>query len=89
MSLYLVPFGFYDPNLSDGIYESHINLFVVASSFDEAKRKAKSNSEFKDRKMHVDGMQEISRVSGFDIQLIEASGPNDTIVKSKRSEFTG
>jgi hypothetical protein len=30
---------FYDPKVSDGIYENHVNYFVLGSSFEEAKKK--------------------------------------------------
>ena len=67
--LYLVHCGFYDSTLSDGIYESHVNFFVVAENFEEARKSAKELSDFKSRKMHVDGLQEIVVVGGYQIRL--------------------
>ncbi len=69
MKLFLIHCGFYDSEVCDGLYESHVNFFVAASSFDEARVKAKDIPEFKSRKMHVDGIQEIQAVQGYAIEL--------------------
>ena len=68
--LYLVHAGFYDLDLLEGVFEQHINFFVVAESFEEARLKAKIHPDFKNRKMHVDGLQEIEAVDGHRVQLI-------------------
>ncbi len=69
MNLYLVHCGFYDMELADGIYESHTNFFVVADSFEHARVRAKEIPDFKGKRMHVDGVQEISAVLGHRIRL--------------------
>jgi hypothetical protein len=69
MKLFSVHCGFYDPEVLDGIYESHVNLFVVAESFEEARAKAKLEPVFKGKRMHVDGIQELEAVQGFRILL--------------------
>jgi hypothetical protein len=69
--LYLVHCGFYDNDVCDGIYESHVNFFVAAVSFEEARKKAKELPEFKGKRMHVDGLQEIQSVDGFSVSLNE------------------
>lgn len=69
MKLYLVHCGFYDPDLCDGLYEGHVNFFVAAESFDDARAHAKQIPEFKSKKMHVDGLQEVVAVSGHRIRL--------------------
>jgi hypothetical protein len=69
VKLYLVHCGFYDLDLAEGIFEAHTNFFVAATSFEEARLKAKQLDDFKFRKMHVDGMQEINVVSGYRIHL--------------------
>lgn len=69
MNLYLVHCGFYDSALCDGLYESHVNFFIAASSFEEAKSKAKELVEFKTKKMHIDGLQEIQVVQGYNVEL--------------------
>ena len=40
MKLYLVHCGFYDKDICDGLYESHVNFFVSADHFEEARQKA-------------------------------------------------
>jgi len=83
MKLYLVHCGFYDLELCEGIYESHVNLLIVASDFDDAKVRVRENTEFKKRKMHVDGLQEISIVSGFNINLtLHPTRLNETVLIS-------
>ncbi len=67
MKLFLIHSGFYDPELCDGIYESHANYFVVAEDFEAARTKAKTLPDFKKKRMHIDGIQEIDIVEGFDI----------------------
>lgn len=71
ISLYLVHCGFYDSNLCEGIYEFHANLFVVANSTEEARAKAKLLPDYRLKKMHVDGLQEITAIEGLRIQFIE------------------
>jgi uncharacterized protein YggL (DUF469 family) len=46
-----------------------VNFFVVAENFEEARKKAKEMSEFKTKKMHIDGLQEIQAVQGHAIEL--------------------
>ena len=85
MKLYLVHCGFYDLGLCDGLYEGHVNFFVAAESFEDARVKAKLIPEFKSKKMHVDGVQEVSAVGGHRITLdldVELNG--ETVVVSHR-----
>lgn len=85
MKLYLVHCGFYDNALSDGIFENHTNFFVAAESFDDAKIKAKLIPEFKDKRMHVDGIQEIECVEGHQVKLVqEARFQGKTIITSHK-----
>jgi hypothetical protein len=67
--LFLVHCGFYDSEISDGVYESHVNYMVVADSFDDARVQVRLHPEFAKKKMHVDGMQWIEAVNGFKVQL--------------------
>lgn len=69
MKLYLVHCGFYDEEISNGLYESHTNVFVVAEDPVAARAKAKLRPEFKSKRMHVDGLQELTAVDGFRIDL--------------------
>lgn len=67
MKLFLIHCGFYDKRVSQGSYESHVNLFVAAEDFDQARARAKELPEFKELNMHIDGMQRIDSVSGHEI----------------------
>ncbi len=79
MKLYLVHCGFYDSQVCDGLYESHVNFFVSAESFEDARAKAKLIPEFQGKRMHVDGLQEIQVVNGFRVNLeYDASLDNQT-----------
>jgi hypothetical protein len=71
MKLFMVHCGYYDKEVADGVYESHVNFFVVAESFEEARTNAKELAEFKRKQMHVDGMQEIIAVGGHQIRVGE------------------
>ncbi len=83
--LYLVHCGFYDTELCDGIYESHVNFFIVANSFEEAIKKSKSLPEFQLKRMHVDGLQEIEAITGYSLHLSEDTKlEGKTIITSKR-----
>lgn len=85
MKLYLVHCGFYDMDFCEGIYESHVNLFVAASSFDEAKIRVREFTEFQNKKMHVDGLQEVALVSGYSITLTpNPNYPGETKLISNR-----
>lgn len=85
MKLYLVHCGFYDLELCGGIYEGHANFFVAAESFEDARAKAKLIDEFKQRKMHVDGVQEIQVVNGHRVELHENPElTGQTLVTSQR-----
>jgi len=70
MNLYLVHCGFYDEDVCDGLYESHTNFFVVAESFEAARVKTKTLTEFKAKRMHIDGLQEIRAVDGYRVKLL-------------------
>ncbi len=71
IKLFLVHCGFYDMELLGGIYESHVNFLVVATSYEEARAKAKLEPEFQKKRMHVDGLQQIEAVNGYRIQMVE------------------
>ena len=73
MNLYMVHVGFYDHSIGEGIYESHINYFTAGKDPKDAKAKIFSLKEFKDKKMHIDGIKEISSVDGYEVQLVQSS----------------
>lgn len=64
MKLYFIHCGFYDEEVSNGIYEFHINIPVMANDVGEAKKKVRLVPEFVAKKMHIDGIQEIEIVEG-------------------------
>ena len=85
MKLYLIHCGFYDPNLCGGLYEGHVNFFVVANSFEDARAKAKLIPEFLAKKMHVDGLQEVVAVGGYRIELQESADlRGETVIRNHR-----
>lgn len=67
MKLYLAHVGFYDSEI--GIYELHSNLFTVAHDVQTAKQQIKRKKVFIDKKMHIDGIQEISFIDGYELIL--------------------
>ena len=79
MKLYLIHVGFYDPDLMGGLYEQHANYFIVAANIQEAKQKAKKRSDYKKKKMHIDGIQEINVVQDYQIKLEAANGKSETL----------
>jgi hypothetical protein len=76
MKLYLVHCGFYDTEICDGLYESHVNFFVAAESFEDARARVKTISEFQAKRMHVDGLQEVQAVGGFRLHLEQDASLN-------------
>lgn len=73
--IYLIHCGYYDEEVSNGIFEFHINIPVVAETLQEAKEKVRKNTHFLSRKMHIDGIQEIEKIDGYKIQLIATGMP--------------
>jgi hypothetical protein len=71
MKLFLVHCGFYDPQVSNGLYEFHVNLLVAAESFEVARMRAKIEPEFIRKRMHIDGIQMIEAVKGYRLGLSE------------------
>ena len=69
MKLFLVHTGYYDESISNGFYESHTNYFVVAENIKKAKNRIKKIDEFKDKKMHIDGIIEIQNIGKYSIKL--------------------
>ena len=72
MKLFQVHTGFYDPNIADGFYEGHTNIFVCAKDEKEAREKVKQKEEYKKFKMHIDGVQEIDTIEGYKIKLVKS-----------------
>jgi hypothetical protein len=79
MKLFMVHVGFYDEEVGEGIYESHINFFVAAGNAKSAKRKTMQMSQFRNKKMHIDGIKEVAHVDGYEVNLTKA-------LKAKKSK---
>ena len=71
MKLFMVHVGFYDDDVGEGIYESHINIFVAAGNPKSTKKKIMSMDKFRDKKMHIDGIKEINNVDDYEVHLIK------------------
>ncbi|MDA9785543.1 DUF1543 domain-containing protein [Gammaproteobacteria bacterium] len=82
MKLFMVHVGFYDAEVGEGIYESHMNFFVAASNAKSAKKKTFNLEQFKNKKMHIDGIKEISDVEGYKVILEKSSHKNKSKVYS-------
>lgn len=83
--LFFVHCGFYDTEVLDGVYESHVNFAVAAESFEDARAKVKLEPDFQKKKMHVDGLQLIEAVNGYRVQLnAEPKLDGKTLVTSSR-----
>jgi hypothetical protein len=67
--LFVVHCGFYDTDLLDGIYESHVNFVIAAESFEDARAKVKLEPEFQKKRMHVDGLQLVDAIKGYRVTL--------------------
>ena len=50
MKLFMVHVGFYDEEIGEGIYESHVNFFVAAGNAKSAKKKTFQMEKFKNKK---------------------------------------
>lgn len=89
--LFLVHCGFANNDLAGGIFEGHVDFFVAAEDFDEARARAKELPEYRARKMHVDGLIEVNHVAGYRVELkkgrIPAGAPG--LVTQKGFSFRG
>ena len=72
MNLYVVHVGYYDPLIGEGLYENHMNFFTAAEDPKKAKQNILNLKEFQDKKMHIDGIKELSYIDGYKVYLEEA-----------------
>ena len=80
MKLYLIHVGYYDTEIMDGLYEQHTNYFVVAKNVKDAKKKARQNSTYKKKKMHIDGIQELNIIDGYQIKLVDIDSTDNSVI---------
>lgn len=76
MKLYLVHVGYYETDI--GMYELHTNMLIAAPDVAIAKLAIKNKEIFIKKKMHIDGIQEIFHVDGYDIVLEKRAGITDS-----------
>ena len=51
--------------------QGRVNFFVVAGNAKSAKKKTFQMEEFKNKKMHIDGIKEISSVDGYEVSHVK------------------
>lgn len=86
MKLYIVHVGYYDQETGYGMYESHSNFFVVAEDERSAKKLTLSKPMFQKKKMHIDGIHEISVVDGYEIILKKSEMEGDVLRSTNYAE---
>lgn len=85
MKLFLVHCGFYDEEVCEAQFESHVNLFVVAETWEEARALVRGRPIFRAKKMHVDGVQEVRAVDGWSVELRrDETRPGQTVLVGHR-----
>ena len=85
LQLYLVHCGYYDVDVVEGVYESHVNFVVPASSVEDARARVKNEPDFARKKMHVDGLQRIEAAQGYRVILeADAALAGRSLVQSSR-----
>ena len=70
MKLYMAHVGFYDNEI--GMFELHSNIFVVAKDALAAKQKIREKDVFIAKNMHIDGLQEMLCIDGYNISVTNA-----------------
>jgi predicted acyl esterase len=81
--LYIVHVGFYEEEPNYGVYESHTNIYVAADTPQEAKAIVKALPVYAKKRMHTDGIHEISAVQGYRIRLDHDKSLDDqSVLKS-------
>ena len=79
--LYLVHVGYYDKEMSFGVYEAHTNFLVAATSRQEAKKIIEAKPLNAAKQLHIDGMQEIEAVDGHRLTLhIDTTLKNESLI---------
>ena len=67
-------------SLNYSIQNKDINYFVVAEDIKGAKNKARKNSMFIKKRMHIDGIQKLNEMDGYRIILIEDDLGDDMVI---------
>ena len=56
-----------------------LNYYAYHKNVKDAKKKAKQNSIYKKKKMHIDGIQEVNNIDGYRINLTWDDSSDDTV----------
>lgn len=67
MKLFIIHVGYYDYEV--GMYELHSQFLIPAASASVAKTLVMAKDIFQNKKMHIDGIQEINQVEGYSVNL--------------------
>ncbi len=67
MKLFIIHVGYYDYEV--GMYELHSQFLICAQTASEAKAKVVQKEIFVKKKMHIDGIQEITQVDGYQLNF--------------------
>ncbi|RZA02103.1 MAG: hypothetical protein EOP11_16965 [Proteobacteria bacterium] len=88
--LFLVHCGFANTELAGGVFEGHVDYFVAAEDFDEARARTRALPEFKRKKMHIDGFIQLNHVDGYVLNLRKKPlGDEPAMVTQKGFSFRG
>ena len=71
MKLFIIHVGYYDHEV--GMYELHSQFLIVAPDAKIAKTIAMEKPAFKNKKMHIDGIQEINQIDDYTLTLVPSS----------------
>ena len=69
MNLYMVHVGYYDPSVGEGIYEHHMNFFIVAENPKQAKKKVLELKEFQDKSKKPDNGMFLQAIKDLNIDV--------------------
>jgi len=67
MKLFFIHAGYYDSEI--GVYELHTNFIVAAANIMSAKTIIMEKEIFKRKNMHIDAVEEIDTVDGYQVIL--------------------
>lgn len=81
--LILVHCGYAQEALSGGVFEGHVDFFVAAENFEEAREKVKALPEYKKYRMHVDGFIRVNAVDGYRVELKKGKTEGTELVTQK------
>lgn len=84
MKLYIVHVGYYEKEF--GIYEFHTNFLIAAPDAKGAKDHVKNKTLFIEKNMHIDGIQEIVTVDGYNVKLEKSAEQTEKLITFNYSD---